>query len=76
MEPITFPEQNTTWAKYQKSYKPLPSYTDQTETISCWRLTFAERFRLLITGRLWLRQMTFGAKLQPQCPSVERPFVN
>lgn len=63
------------WAKNQQPYLPLPAYTDHEQTISCWRLTWRERLRVLWSGRLWLRQLNFGRALQPQCPMVESPFL-
>lgn len=74
MSPIEFPEQTQVWAKDQPPYLPLPAYTNERETISCWRLTWAERIRVLLSGRLWLRQMNFGQALQPQAPSIASPF--
>lgn len=74
MTAIEFPEQTMVWAKDQPPYLPLPAYTDERETISCWRLTWRERLAVLWHGRLWLRQMNFGAPLQPQAPCVETPF--
>jgi hypothetical protein len=74
MEPIEFPEQTVVWAKDQPPYLPLPAYTNETETISCWKLTWKERWNVLVLGRLWLRQLNFGAPLQPQCPSIASPF--
>ena len=76
MNPIEFSEQNIVWAKDQKPYLPLPAFTNERETISCWRLTWRERLKLLVTGRLWLRQVNCGARLQPQAPTVDRPFVD
>lgn len=75
MESIEFPEQTMVWAKNQPPYRPLPAYVNDEETISCWKLTWRERLRVLFTGQLWLRQMNFGAPLQPQAPTVETPFV-
>ena len=75
MTPIEFPEQTIVWAKNQPPYLPLPAYTDTRETISCWRLTWRERLRVLWTGQLWLRQMNFGQALQPQAPCIESPFI-
>ena len=75
MIPIEFPEQTIVWAKDQPPYLPLPAYTDDEQTISCWRLTWRERFMVLVKGQLWLRQMNFGRALQPQSPSIESPFV-
>lgn len=74
MRPVTFQEQNRVWAEDQEEYLPLPAYTDERETISCWRLSWRERLTVLLTGRLWLRQLNFGRALQPQRPQVERPF--
>jgi len=75
MEPIEFSQQTTVWAKNQPPYLPLPAFTNEKETISCWHLTIIERLKLLITGKLWLRQMNFGGALQPQSPSINSPFV-
>lgn len=75
MKPIEFPEQNVVFAKDQPEYIPLPAHrTVEGEVITCWALTWRERFALLFTGRLWWSVLTFGSPLQPQCPRVNRPF--
>ena len=74
MQPIEFPEHTMVWAESQDPYLPLPAYVNHEETISCWQLTWGERFRLLFSGRLWLRQLNFRQPLQPQKPQVENPF--
>ena len=74
MKPVTFPEQTTVWAENQPPYLPLPAFTNERETISLWSLTWRERLRILVMGRLWLRQLNFGMPLQPQAPSTESPF--
>lgn len=76
MTPVEFPEQTMIWAKNQPPYLPLPAYMDNRETISCWRLTWQERFTVLFSGRLWLRQHNFMQRLQPQQISVESPFIS
>lgn len=76
MTPIGFPEQNVVFAKDQPQYQPLPAYRSREgQVISCWRLTLWERLCLLFSGRLWLRQLTFGDPLQPQLPAAKRPFL-
>ena len=75
MTPIAFAEQTTVLAKNQREYIPLPFFRDETQCISCWRLSWWERLMLLWTGKLWLRQLTFGDLLQPQLPQVEHPFI-
>lgn len=74
MTPIEFPEHNAVLAKDQPQYLPLPVFRDDEQVISCWRPSLWERLVLLFTGKLWLRQLTFGYPLQPQCPQVEYPF--
>ena len=52
MTPIQFPEQTDVWAANQPPYLPLPAFTDERQTISCWQLTWRERFTVLFFGRL------------------------
>lgn len=75
MRPIEFPQQNRVWAKDQPEYNPLPAYTDHERTISCWHLTWRERFRVLFGGRLWLSQRNLGHPLQAVALETESPFV-
>lgn len=75
MKPITFPEQNAIYAQDQAQYLPLPAYRNEVEVISFWELTWKERFRIFFTGRLWHRQMNFGAQLQAVSLAVESPFT-
>lgn len=77
MKPTTFEGSNIEFAKDQDEYLTLPAWRshDGEEVISCWALTWVERFKLLFTGRLWLRQLTFGGTLQPQLPQVEKPLL-
>jgi hypothetical protein len=75
MIPVEFPEQTTIWAKNQPKYLPLPAYTNDTETITCWSLTWFERLQILWKGHLWLRQSNFGRPLQPQLLCIESPFI-
>lgn len=75
MEPIEFPEQNRVWAKNQPPFLPLPAYTDERQTVTCWKLTWKERFKMFFTGKLWLMQINFGNSLQAQTPTIDKPFV-
>ncbi len=68
MKPIKFKEQNITFAENQPPYIPLPAYRsegEQGEVISCWHLTFSERLRLLLTGKLWVSLLSFHQPLTP-----------
>ena len=77
MELIDFPEKNVVFAKDQPEYLPLPAHRfagDAEGRIAfCWRLSWRERLRVLLTGRLWHQVLTFGHPLQPQILMVEKP---
>jgi len=79
MNPIQFPEQNTTYAKDQPEYFPLPAYRvpdDPNGTIViCWSVPVAARLKLLFTGKLWHEVLTFNRPLQPQKVSVDKPAM-
>ena len=68
MKPIEFKEQNVVFAENQPEYQPLPAFRDygpQGEVISCWRLSFRERVRILFTGNIWVSLMTLNKPLTP-----------
>lgn len=74
MKPISFPEQNTVFAKDQPQYHPLPAHVSiKGRVTSCWSLNWKERLSILLHGRLWLAQLTFHEPLQPQLPTVFKP---
>lgn len=76
MKPIEFPEVNVTYAKDQPQYQPLPVFKDADGTvISCWKLSFKERMKLLRTGELWISMLTFNKPLTPLYPTVNKEEV-
>lgn len=78
MKPIRFEGWNTSFADEQPEYLPLPGHLregEEGEFISCWKLTFLERLKLLFTGRLFLSVWTFNQPLQPQRPDVSNPLT-
>jgi len=76
MNPVKFKEVNIMCAEDQEEYITLPAYQNEEESISCWKFTWLERVKILLFGRLWLRQMNFGSPLQPQLPQIESPFIS
>ena len=75
MKPVEFAEQNCVYAKDQPEYLPLPVHkTPDGEVTSCWALTWRERLRVLLTGRIWWTVLTFNLPLQPLRPDVYNPF--
>ena len=74
MKIIEFPEQTSVYAKDQPQYRPLPCYKTEDGTVyCCWEVTFLERVKILLTGKLWHSIMTFNKPLQPQLLMVEKP---
>lgn len=76
MHLIEFPEQTVVIAKNQPQYKPLPAHQfgDESGRIACcWKLTWKERFQVLFSGVLWHQVLTFGAPLQPQLLTTDKP---
>ena len=75
MKPIDFKEKIVDFAKDQDKYQTLPAWKDEEgQVISCWKLTLMERIKLLIQGKIWVRQYTFNKALQPQLLQIEYPF--
>lgn len=73
MNPIAFREQTAVIAENQPEYVPLPAHIAEDGTITfCWRLSWRERFKVLLTGLLWHQVLTFRTPLQPQYLSTEK----
>ena len=78
MKPIKFKEVNIIYAEDQKEYIPLPAlkYTDKEGTVvSCWKLSWRERFKIFFRGTMWLRMLTFQKPLTPVILTVEKSEV-
>jgi hypothetical protein len=78
MKPTEFKWQNIVFAKDQPEYQPLPALkldTSEGEVISCWKMTFWERIKVLITGRIWVSLLSFNKPLTPSFISVHRKEV-
>lgn len=74
MKPINFKEANrdVEGSSMIHEVEPMPAYSDGNLNISCWKTTFAERLKILITGKIWL-----GVKsenLPPTFIIAEIPF--
>lgn len=76
MKPIEFDKQTVVIAKDQEEYQSLPAHQsgDAYGTITfCWQLTWKERMKLFLTGKLWHSVLTFYKPLQPQLIFVDKP---
>ena len=78
MEPIKFKEHNAVYAEDQPQYKPLPVFkyeSKEGECVSCWKLSWGERFKIFFTGKLWVSLMTFNKPLTPSLFTVNKKDV-
>lgn len=78
MKPVEFKHQNIVFAKDQPEYQPLPALridSPNGEVVSCWKLTFKERIKIIFTGRVWLSLMSFNKPLTPSYLAVNRKEV-
>lgn len=77
MELVTFAEVNETFAKDQPQYYPFPAWKNKGDMrgqiVGCWKLSFKERVKILIAGRIWHSILTFNHPLQPQMLWVDKP---
>lgn len=77
MTPVKFKGWYIPFGKGQDEYRILPAHKSRDSAgyvTSCWKLTIMERLKVLFTGRIYWRQMTFHDPLQPQLPSVDNPL--
>lgn len=74
-----FPGHNTIYGAQQAEYLPLPALVLRSSregvTHFCWQLSWRERIKLLLTGKLWHTVLTFNRPLQPQMLSTNTPDV-
>lgn len=77
MEPTEFKGFNVVFARDQPEYSPVPAHInrDNGVMIACWKLSFKERVKVLFTGKIWQKVMTFNRPLQPQLLSCKSPVV-
>lgn len=76
MRPVQFRAVNAEFARHQNEYLPLWAHKDEYGTVTtCWELSWWERVKMFVTGRLWVQVMTFNGPLQPIRPTVGQPEV-
>lgn len=78
MKPIEFRGQNMVYAENQPEYQKLPALlldTPEGQVISCWKLSFFERVKILFTGKMWLALLSFNKPLTPSYLTVNRKEV-
>lgn len=78
MKPIKFKHCNIEIAKSQDEYETLHALIiDSPEgyIVSCWKLSFKERIKILFIGKVWLSLMSFNKPLTPSFMSVNRKDV-
>ena len=62
MKPIKFKESNVLLTG-KGDIKNLPAFRDGEHIMSCWKMSFREKLKFLIFGRIWL--IVKSSKTQP-----------
>lgn len=76
MKPIEFLGSNCVYAKDQPEYLPLPAHKSPEGIVTCcWKLSWKERFRVLVKGQLWIQLHTFNRPLTPHFPTTKMSDV-
>lgn len=79
MRPVKFEECNVVLCENDPDYKPLPILRQTSESgvevISCWKLSFVDRIRVLFTGRVWVDVFTAKGSPQPIMLSADKDDV-
>lgn len=72
MKPTKFPQANGTLSGYGE-VGDLPVFRGDMQIISCWRLSWRDRFRALLFGTVWLHVLS-GSTHHPVGLQTEDPF--
>lgn len=78
MKPVKFKHHNVVFAEDQPEYQPLPALKiegPEGHVVTCWKLSFWERVRILFLGKIWLNLMSFNQPLTPSFMSTKRKEV-
>lgn len=77
MKAIEFKEVNLRIAENQPEYETLPVHVDfedhKTPITMCFELDEEERKQVAETGRIWIKQLTFGKPFPPILMSFMKP---
>ena len=63
LKPFKFEQANKKLTPLLVNYKDLWVWSDNLENISCWKLSFWERIKLLFIGKIWISLLS--GKSQP-----------
>ncbi len=75
MKIVKFKGCNVTYAENQPEYLKLPAYKAVDGRVtSCWGLSFLERIKVALTGKIYLQVLTFNQPLQPLKMLVDNPL--
>lgn len=76
MTPVNFPEANIVLGANQPPYEPLHAHHASDDphgcVTCCFELTDAEIEELVLTRKLWMRQLTFNRPFQPIALSTRK----
>jgi hypothetical protein len=74
MTPTQFPQANTNFTAPESmpDCGDLPTFRGSGQIISCWKMSWKERLKALITGKVWLG--VAGSAQPPVWLATQSPF--
>lgn len=79
MKPIKFKEANKDLLKpdgmTDKECGSLPVFSDGTQCISCWKMSWKQRFSALFRGKVWLSVMSPNTQPPVWLQCYKTPFI-
>ncbi len=74
MKAIEFTGCNAIYAKGQPEYLDLPVHKAEDGLVTtCWELSFIDKIKVVLTGKIFLQVLTFNRPLQPLKMLVRKP---
>lgn len=81
MYPIPFRLSNKVLYPKKQNYsanitevKPLPIWTDNEQCVSCWKMSWIERIKALIFGRVWIAVLS-GSTQPAICAIATKDYL-
>jgi hypothetical protein len=72
IKPVKFKQQNKTLGLNNPNVEELPVFQDDKQIISCWKISFFGRIKLLLTGKIWCS--VYAQKFNPMWIDDIYPF--
>lgn len=73
MKPLKFKEANVTFVGKTPDIGDLPAWRNEGEVVSCWKMSWRERFSALLFGKLWI-DIWAGGSQPPIAMTISKEY--